>query len=65
MQDALVLGQGFFQSMQLAEVIFLSKEAAFSIVTTLHDVHGNSIEVDAWAEGHGATLACLIRAWPL
>lgn len=36
----IVLNQCFFQSMQIAEIIFLSKEAWFAVVPALHDVQG-------------------------
>jgi hypothetical protein len=65
---AFVLGQGCFQPMQIAEVIFFAKEARLAIVAALHDVQGYSIQMDTGRRGmalhkvFNASLVPLIRS---
>lgn len=42
--------------MQVAAVIFLGKETRLVVVTTLHDVERDVIEVDAWAREYSSML---------
>jgi hypothetical protein len=55
-QRAFGLAQCLAQSMQVAAVIFFGKETRLAIVTTLHDVERNAIEVDPRAAGHSSML---------
>jgi hypothetical protein len=43
----------FTQPVRIALVVFFSEEAGFAIVSALHDVQGEVIELDTWAAGHG------------
>jgi hypothetical protein len=41
---------------QVTLVVFFSEEAGFAIVSALHDVQRDVVELDAWAAGHGTIL---------
>jgi hypothetical protein len=43
--------------MQIALIIFFSEETWLAVVTALHDVQRNMVEVDAGSARHGQTLA--------
>ena len=65
-QLALSFAQGLAEPVQLAAVVFFSKEARFAIVPALHDVQRYAIKVDARTTGHQVMLTHEIyRAWPL
>jgi hypothetical protein len=54
--------QRFAQPMQIGFVVFFSKEAGFAVLSPLHDVRGDSIEVNPGAARHNHTVAQEIEA---
>lgn len=56
MQGEVFFAQGFAQPVQVSVVVFFCEEAGLAIVSSLHDVQRNGIEMDALAAGHVGTL---------
>jgi hypothetical protein len=66
MQSAVLFVQRFAQPVQVGVIVLFGKEAGLAVVTALHDVQRDSINVDAGAAGHaGNCTSCLMenRAW--
>jgi hypothetical protein len=51
-ERALLLLQGFAQPVEVSLVVFLTKEAEFTIVSALDNVQGYAIKVNTGAAGH-------------
>jgi hypothetical protein len=49
-------GERFTQPVQVTLVVFFREETGFAIVSALHDVQWDVIELDAWAAGHETML---------
>jgi hypothetical protein len=46
-----VFGERFTQPVQVTLVVFFREHAGFAIVSALHNVQRDVIELDAWAAG--------------
>lgn len=53
MKRAPLFLQGFAQPVEVGLVVLFPEEARFAVMPALHDVQGNSVEMDAGASGHG------------
>ena len=51
-QRNLLAQQCFTEPVQVALVVLFAEEACFAVMTPLHDMQRQAIEVDAWATGH-------------
>jgi hypothetical protein len=49
-------GERFTQPVQVTLVVFFREQAGFAIVSALHNVQRDVIELDPWAAGHGTIL---------
>jgi hypothetical protein len=59
-QRAVFFLEGFSQPVKIGLVVFFTEEAGFAVMSTLHDVQGDAIKMDARAAGHGAIIAKLM-----
>lgn len=59
-QRAVFFLEGFAQPVKIGLVIFFTKEAGFAVMSPLHDVQGDTIEMNAGTAGHNAIIAKLM-----
>jgi hypothetical protein len=64
-QGASLLFQVFAQPVEVSVIVFLAKEAGFTVVSALNDVQRNAIEVYTGAMGHMRTLTEIFEPGPL
>ena len=60
MQCTLFFYERLAQPVKIGLVVFFAEEAGFAVMPALLDVQRNIIKMDAWAAGHGTTIAKLM-----